>query len=123
MDENKIIVARSLSVDKHSVRLATLINALFYDLVQDKQVQIPKQGERRERELQELVKKGKRPVALFVDEAHNLNGNTVTGLKRLMEVVVDVCSESEISYNLARIIYRKAKSAIWRNVRIPKIYV
>ncbi|EEO5473237.1 AAA family ATPase, partial [Salmonella enterica] len=89
MDENKIIVARSLSVDKQSVRLATLINALFYDLAQDKQVQIPKQGERRERELQELVKKGKRPVALFVDEAHDLNGNTLTGLKRLMEVVED----------------------------------
>ncbi|MEY5975247.1 AAA family ATPase, partial [Salmonella enterica subsp. enterica serovar Corvallis] len=48
-----------------------------------------KQGERRERELQELVKKGKRPVALFVDEAHDLNGNTLTGLKRLMEVVED----------------------------------
>lgn len=89
MDENKIIVARSLSVDKQSVRLATLINALFYDLAQDKQVQIPKQGERRERELQELVRKGKRPVALFVDEAHDLNGNTLTGLKRLMEVVED----------------------------------
>lgn len=29
MDENKIIVARSLSVDKQSVRLAMLINALF----------------------------------------------------------------------------------------------
>lgn len=57
MDKSKIIVARSLSVDKQSVRLATLINALFYDLAQDKQMQIPKQGERRERELQELVKK------------------------------------------------------------------
>jgi type II secretory pathway predicted ATPase ExeA len=86
MYENKIIVARSLSVDKQSVRLATLINALFYDLAQDKQVQIPKQGERRERE---LVKKGKRPVALFVDETHDLNGHTLTGLKRLMEVVED----------------------------------
>ena len=52
-------------------------------------MQIPKQGERRERELQELVRKGKRPVALFVDEAHDLNGNTLTGLKRLMEVVED----------------------------------
>ncbi len=76
-------------MDKQSVRLATLINVLFYDLAQDKQVQIPKQGEYRERELQELVKKGKRPVALFVDEAHDLNGNTLTGLKRLMEVVED----------------------------------
>ena len=88
-DENKITVAKSLSVEKHSIKLATLITALFYDLAQDKMVQIPKQGERRERELQELVKKGKRSVALFVDEAHDLNGNTLTGLKRLMEVVED----------------------------------
>lgn len=88
-EENKITVARSLSIEKHSIKLATLINALFYDLTQDKQVQIPKQGERRERELQELVKKGKRPVALFVDEAHDLNGHTLIGLKRLMEVVED----------------------------------
>ncbi|MFV8988399.1 AAA family ATPase, partial [Serratia fonticola] len=88
-EENKITVARSLSIEKHSIKLATLISALFYDLTQDKQVQIPKQGERRERELQELVKKGKRPVALFVDEAHDLNGHTLTGLKRLMEVVED----------------------------------
>lgn len=88
-DENKIIVARSLSVEKHNIRLATLISALFYDLAPDGQVHIPKQGERRERELQEFVKKGKRPVALFVDEAHDLNGNALTGLKRLMEVVED----------------------------------
>lgn len=88
-DENRVSVARSLSVEKHSIKLATLITALFYDLAQDKLVQIPKQGERRERELQELVKKGKRPVALFVDEAHDLNGHTLIGLKRLMEVVED----------------------------------
>ncbi|MEQ1975965.1 AAA family ATPase, partial [Xenorhabdus sp. SGI240] len=88
-DENKIIVAKSLSVEKHSIKLATLISALFYDLTQDKLVQIPKQGERRERELQELVRKGKRTVALFVDEAHDINGHTLTGLKWLMEVVED----------------------------------
>ena len=62
-----------------------------YDQATDKQVQIPKQSERRERELQELVKKGKRPVALFVDEAHDLNGHTLTGLKRLMEVAAAEC--------------------------------
>ena len=88
-EENRVAVARSLSVEKHSIKLSTLITALFYDLAQDKLVQIPKQGERRERELQELVKKAKRPVALFVDEAHDLNGHTLTGLKRLMEVVED----------------------------------
>lgn len=88
-EENRVTVAKSISVEKHSIKLATLIAALFYDLAQDKQMQIPKQGERRERELQELVKKGKRPVALFIDEAHDLNGQTLIGLKRLMEVVED----------------------------------
>ena len=88
--ENRVFVAKSVSVEKHSIKLATLISALYYDLSQDKQVQIPKQGERRDRELQELVKKGKRPVALFIDEAHDLNGHTLIGLKRLMEVVEDV---------------------------------
>ncbi|BCT67809.1 hypothetical protein NNRS527_01397 [Nitrosospira sp. NRS527] len=74
-------VAKSLSVEKHSIKLATLITALFYNLAQDKLVQIPKQGERRERELQELLKKGKCSVALFVDEAHDLNGHTLIGPK------------------------------------------
>ena len=88
-DENRITVSKSLSVEKHNIKLATLIAALFYDLSPDKQVQIPKQGERRERELRELVKKGKRPVALFVDDAHDLNSQTLTGLKRLVEVIED----------------------------------
>ncbi|WP_246024961.1 AAA family ATPase [Paraburkholderia dinghuensis] len=34
-------------------------------------------------------KKTRRPVVLFVDEAQDLNGNTLNGLKRLMEVVED----------------------------------
>lgn len=88
-EEGRVTVSKSLSVEKQSIKLATLIAALFYDLTPDKQVQIPKQGERRERELRELVRKGKRPIALFVDEAHDLNGHTLTGLKRLMEVVED----------------------------------
>jgi type II secretory pathway predicted ATPase ExeA len=39
----------------------------------DKDVKIPGQGEKRERELRDLIKKGKKPVALFVDEAHDLH--------------------------------------------------
>lgn len=35
----------------------------------------------------DLLKKNKSPVALFVDEAHDLNGHTLIGLKRLMELV------------------------------------
>lgn len=64
-EENRVSVAKSISVEKHSIKLATLIAALYYNLSQEKQVQIPTQGERRDRELQELVKKGKRTVALF----------------------------------------------------------
>jgi len=88
-DENRVLVSKSLAVEKHSIKLGTLIAALFYDLSPEKPVRIPTQGEKRERDLRELVKKGKRPVALFVDEAHDLNGHTLTGLKRLMEVVED----------------------------------
>ena len=88
-EENRVLVSKSLAVEKHSIKLGTLIAALFYDLSTEKPVRIPTQGEKRERDLRELVKKGKRPVALFVDEAHDLNGHTLTGLKRLMEVVED----------------------------------
>src|SRR3546814_1134296 len=35
------------------------------------------------------MRKGKRPVVLVVDEAHDLHHKTLTGLKRLMEVVAD----------------------------------
>lgn len=88
--ENKIRVSKSLSVDKNRATLATLISALFYDLsTDDKEVKIPSFGEKRERELRNLVKKGKKPVVLFVDEAHDLHFSTLTGLKRLIEVIED----------------------------------
>jgi type II secretory pathway predicted ATPase ExeA len=87
--EGKILVSKSLSVDKERVTLGTLITALFYDLAPKKEVRIPSQGEKRERGLQELFRQGKKPVALCVDEAHDLNGHTLRGLKRLIEVVQD----------------------------------
>jgi len=86
-EENRVLVSQSLAVEKQNIRLGTLITALFYDLSTDKQVRIPAQGEKRERELQALVKKSKRPVALFIDEAHDLHPTTLIGLKRLLEVV------------------------------------
>ncbi len=86
-EEKKVTVSRSLAIDKHSVKLATLLAALFYDLSTEKNVRIPTGVERREREFLDLLKKNKRPVALFVDEAHDLNGHTLIGLKRLMELV------------------------------------
>ena len=87
--EGKITVSKSLSVDKDRATLPTLIAALFYDLSTDKEIKIPSLGEKRERELRDLIRKGKKPVALFVDEAHDLHYSTLTGLKRLIEVVED----------------------------------
>jgi type II secretory pathway predicted ATPase ExeA len=85
--ENRILVSSSISVEKSRVTLGTLITALFCDLSSDKELRIPKQGELRERELRNLVRKGKKPVVLFVDEAHDLHRNTLIGLKRLIEMV------------------------------------
>jgi len=87
--EKKVTVSKSLAIEKHSIKLSTFIAALFYDLSNDKKLSIPKQGEKRERDLRELVRKNKRTVVLFVDEAHDLHGHTLTELKRLMELVED----------------------------------
>lgn len=87
--EGKILGSKSLSLDKARATLATLISALFYDLSAAQEIKIPTQGEKRERELRHLIRKGKKPVALFLDEAHDLHSSTITGLKRLIEVVED----------------------------------
>jgi type II secretory pathway predicted ATPase ExeA len=81
------LVSQSLSVEKERVKLGTLMLALFYDLSTDKDLKIPTQPEKRERALQALVKKRRKPIALFIDEAHDLHSNTLVGLKRLIEVV------------------------------------
>lgn len=87
--EGRVTVSKSLSVDKDRTTIPTLITALFHDLSPDKDPKFPTLGEKRERELQQLVRRGRKPVALFVDEAHDLHGKTLIGLKRLMEVVAD----------------------------------
>ncbi len=85
--EGKIIVARSLSIEKPRLVLSSLMTALFLDVSDDLETKVPTQPEKRERLLQELFRKRKKPVVLFCDEAHDLHGNTLTGLKRLMEIV------------------------------------
>ena len=85
--ERKIIVARSLSVEKHRVTLPALVTALFLDISRKPEMKLPTQSERRERMLQVAVRKARKPIALFMDEAHDLNVNTLNGLKRLREVI------------------------------------
>jgi type II secretory pathway predicted ATPase ExeA len=46
----------------------------------EKELKIPTQAEKKERKM---------PVPLFIDEAHDLHGNTLIGLKRLIEMVQD----------------------------------
>jgi type II secretory pathway predicted ATPase ExeA len=84
----KIAVAKSLAVDKRRTSLPSLIEAMFYDLTPGdrSKVKIPKQPERRERELRDLMRKNRHPVVLIVDEAHELHHQTLTGFKRLMEL-------------------------------------
>ncbi len=86
--ENKVLVSKSLSVDQERTTITTLIEALFYDLLPEGEVRIPK-VEKRERELSALIRRRRKPVVLFVDEAHNLHPKTLKGLKCLMEVIAD----------------------------------
>jgi len=82
-------VSRSLSVDKAKITVPLLLAALFYDLTPEKTVTISSQSERRERDLQELFRRAKKPVALFIDDAHDLHPKTLTALKRLTELVTE----------------------------------
>ena len=85
---NRIAVTKSLAVDKRRTSLPSLIEAMFYDLTPGdrSKVKIPKQPERRERDLRDLMRKHKHPVVLIVDEAHELHHKTLSGFKRLMEL-------------------------------------
>lgn len=84
--EKEIIVSRSLAVDKERVTLATLMMALFYDLATEKEPAMPTQSEKRERKLLALMKKRRKPMCFFIDDAHGLHGNTLKQVKRLMEL-------------------------------------
>lgn len=87
--EGRVIVSRSLSVDKAKITVPLLLAALFYDLSPEKTVTISSQSERRERDLQELFRSARKPVALFIDDAHDLHPKTLTALKRLTELVAE----------------------------------
>jgi len=85
--DKEILVASSLSVDGRQVTEASLILALFCDLSIDKDESMPSKTELRERALRALIRKRKKPVALFIDDAHQLPSKTLISLKRLLEIV------------------------------------
>ena len=86
--ESNITISRSLSTEKNRLNVGTIYLALFYDLTKnDKNFKIPTKGEKRERQLLDIIKKQKKPVALFIDEAHDIHGQTLTALKRIVEII------------------------------------
>jgi type II secretory pathway predicted ATPase ExeA len=88
--ENAVLVARSLAVDKSRVTLNVLMLALNYGLTTDETASaLPKQPELREHHLVAVLQKHQKPAVLFVDDAHDLNPETLTGLKRLIETARD----------------------------------
>ena len=89
-EENKILVSKSLATDKRHVNINTLYTALFTDLTTKKDDSLPTQAEKRERKLQSLIKERNKPIALFIDEAHDLHPRTLISLKHLVETVEDV---------------------------------
>ena len=88
-NDNHCTVSKSIAIEKRRIQLDTLVSALFYDLSPGQKVEIPSQGERRDRDLQSLVQKGKKPVALFIDDAHQIHSKTLNHLKILIEVIAD----------------------------------
>jgi type II secretory pathway predicted ATPase ExeA len=85
--EKKVHVTESLAFDVPRVSLATLKLAIFYDLAMGKDGDLTMKPEKSERRLLDLIRQRERPVALFVDDAHDLHAQTLRGLKQFMEKV------------------------------------
>ncbi|MCQ8105943.1 AAA family ATPase [Methylomonas sp. SURF-1] len=86
---NQVVVAKSLATDKRRVNINTLYTALFADLPTPKDFKIITQTETRERKLQELIRKINKPIAFFIDGAHDLHWRTLISIKQLIETVED----------------------------------
>jgi type II secretory pathway predicted ATPase ExeA len=67
------------------VTLSTLKLALYYDLATDKDGDITGKPEKSERALMKVMRRCQKPIALFIDDAHDVHGQTLRGLKQLIE--------------------------------------
>ena len=63
------------------------MTAVFLDVSDDLETRLLTKPEKRERLLQELFRKHRTQVVLFIHEALDLHEYTLIGLKRLMEIV------------------------------------
>ncbi len=84
-EEGRIEVCESLVFDVPRVTLNTLKLALYYDLATEKDGDITGKPEKSERALMKVMQRCQQPVCLFIDDAHDVHGQTLRGLKQLIE--------------------------------------
>ena len=89
-EEKNIIICRSLSTEKQSVSIPLIFSAFFSDLIKDKSnMSSFMKAEKRERKLIELLNRNKKNLVLLIDDAHELNIQTLIGSKRVKELDKD----------------------------------
>lgn len=81
----KCIVSYSYSSDRQGVNVKTLLTAMIID-VNKSDKPAPSAYEIRDRHLVKLMEDNNKPVVLFIDEAQDLHGNTLSSLKKLSEM-------------------------------------
>ena len=84
-EEGQIEVCESLVFDVPRVTLHTLKLALYYDLATDKDGDITGKPAKSERALMQVMQRCQKPICLFIDDAHDVHGQTLRGLKQLIE--------------------------------------
>jgi type II secretory pathway predicted ATPase ExeA len=84
-EEGRIEVCESLVFDVPRVTLNTLKLALYYDLATEKDGDITGKPEKSERALMKVMQRCQKPICLFIDDAHDVHGQTLRGLKQLIE--------------------------------------
>jgi type II secretory pathway predicted ATPase ExeA len=84
-EEGQIEVCESLVFDVQRVTLHTLTLALYYDLATEKDGDITGKPEKSERALMKVMQRCQKPICLFIDDAHDVHGQTLRGLKQLIE--------------------------------------
>jgi len=84
-EEGQIEVCESLVFDVQRVTLHTLKLALYYDLATEKDGDITGKPEKSQRALMRVMQRCQKPICLFIDDAHDVHGQTLRGLKQLIE--------------------------------------
>ncbi len=97
-EEKNIIVCRSLSTEKQAVSISLIFSAFFSDLEIEKNISSYMNAEKKERKLNELLNKHKKNLVLLIDDAHELNTQTLIGLKKIRELDKD--TEGRITFIL-----------------------